>query len=393
MAHFQVPDDRKLEDTSSGLRPWPNSPVGYRLFVEGNGGGERIGVQQGEELELQLTAGKNLSIETTQAQVARNIARHSNQNPAEVLKRNPGPVSVSQPVAASDKHKFKLKAVSAGETFLNAWDGTNNKATLRVVVGNFENDPGMEVDRIARVCRGNDPLKIHALQRMLSNNNTHMNANGETPNGDNIFEQNAPSNFHAKFGNMTCGLVAKFRSDQVFENIATVTDDWYKAAIHEPLKGRISTRSDIKYKPEKVESLRKAIVAALNEKPPKAVRVGVLDNPKRMTPRNNGTFVAYDEGGHTVLIVGCDKSGTKFMYIDPWGGGSKLEYKGGIAGNKFPVACRHLGILEVTHDPARRLKASDTRPNIIQQSALTQGSFSFANGYFLEVIAAPLKLH
>jgi hypothetical protein len=36
---------------------------------------------------------------------------------------------------------------------------------------------------------------------------------------------------------------------------------------------------------------------------------------------------------------------------------------------------------------------TSTPHNIVQQSPLTQGSFSFARDNFLEVVAAPLSLH
>ena len=405
MAHFQVPDDRLLFDPASDrlpLKPWPTpgNADGFRLFVQGTTGEERIGIQRGQEVELQLTGAKDSTIETMELIDARNKATIAGGGPATQLSRfaaefsrNPGPVTVSNSDSKSDKHKFKIKALSSGATRLFARDAkSNNLASLAVVVGDFKNDSRFEVDLIANVCRGNDALKIHALQRML-NNNESLN------NDDNVFEQDAPPNARdglvADGHNMTCGLVAKQRSREVFEKLVAPVDDWYKfGVIHQPVT-RVTRRTDLKYKPEAIEAARKAIVAALHEKPPKAVRVGVVDAPTVMTPKG-GKLVAYDSGGHTVVIVGCNKAGTQFLYIDPWGAGSMMHYDGGIAAAPFKGKCIHLGIFEVAYDPQRRLsylKQSDTRPNIIRQSNLTQGTFKYSSGNFLEVVAVPFRLH
>ena len=51
MTHFQVPDDRSLNDSVNGLKPWPATPDGYRLFAGGSSGDERIGIHIGGQLE------------------------------------------------------------------------------------------------------------------------------------------------------------------------------------------------------------------------------------------------------------------------------------------------------------------------------------------------------
>ena len=178
-------------------------------------------------------------------------------------------------------------------------------------------------------------------------------------NNQNIFSQQAAPNISSdpKVGTMTCGIVARFRAEQVFPigKVLAPTADWYRVgAIHEPLSSRITNRKQVKYRPERVEALRGQIVRALTDG--NAVRVGVLDDPvtSRMTPEN-GNLVAYRAGGHTVLIVGCTNNGQEFLYIDPWTGGSMMEYQGGIAGNTFPGKCVQIGKLIVAHDPDRRV--------------------------------------
>jgi hypothetical protein len=213
-------------------------------------------------------------------------------------------------VAASDSQKFSLTADLQGVTILYATDAANNKkAELQVAVGNFEEQPDMLVDLIAQTCRGWDSLKIHALQRMLNNQYLCKDAagNDKYTNPDNIFEQNCQANFHATYLNMTCGLVAKWRGAQIFDQVAEVGDDWYKRALHEPPTKKISKRSDLKYKPERIRTLEMQIFEALRKG--KAVRVGVVDRPKDMTPEG-GSLVAYRDGGHTVLIVGAGKTAT-----------------------------------------------------------------------------------
>jgi len=296
-------------------------------------------------------------------------------------------------VATSETEKFSLTADRDGVTVLYATDAANNKrAELQVAVGNFEEEPDMLVDLISQIGRGSDSLKIHALQRMLNNQYLGKDADDKDryTNPDNIFEQNAAANFHATYLNMTCGLVAKWRGAQIFEHISEVGDDWYKRALHEPLTKKISKRSDLKYKPEKIRTLEMQIFEALRKG--KAVRLGVVDRPKDMTPEG-GSLVAYRDGGHTVLIVGASKTATwRFLYIDPWGGGSKMKYQGGIAGNKFQFECSQLGLLVSTHDPDRRVKSTDSGNNIIRQDVATQYAFSDARGNFLEVVSSPFPV-
>ena len=122
-----------------------------------------------------------------------------------------------------NKQTFIIRGNTKGHAILTAKDATGKDVAgpLHIVVGTFENDPRLAVDLIAEVGRGPDSLKIHAIQRMLFNN------------ADNIFEQNAPFNRHnnPKIGNMACGIVAKFRGDQVFGHMTTVD---YDHPYHEP---------------------------------------------------------------------------------------------------------------------------------------------------------------
>ncbi len=396
MTHFQVPGDRVFNssDKAYTLSPWPASADGYRLFVTGASGDERIGIQLGQRIDLQLTDGKGYNLETTKSLAARR-AKSPEAAVVLVALANQAPIALSDLVATTDQQKFVVSARNAGTTVLSAVDAALNvKATLQVVVGKFDNHPDMRVDLIADVCRGSDSFRIHALQRMLHNQYLGKDAhnNDRFSNGDNVFEQHATPNVSSdpKIGTMTCGLVARWRTEQVFPKILAPTADWYRVgAIHEPLSDTLTDRKQVKYRTDRIETLRGQILRALNDG--QAVRVGVLDSPIGMTPEN-GDLVAYRAGGHTLVIVGCSKDDKEFLYIDPWGGGSMMEYKGGIAGNGFPGKCCQIGKLVMAHDPDRRVKRTDVANNIIREHPGTEGSFRYSAGNYLEVVSAPFTV-
>jgi hypothetical protein len=340
------------------LKAWPVTDEGLRLYTTGNGGEEKIGLHTNQEIELELT-GTGVDSST--------VIWTSDKS---VTGLTAGP-------AIAGSIAVKVKSLGkAGKVTLIANDGTGKQIAgpLHVVVGDFKYHPGMAIDLIAKVCRGNDSLKIHALQRMLNDN------------PDNVFAQGDQSNFHAKYGGWACGIVAKYRGYEVFGHLEEVM---YSKPYHEPLRSRITKRSQVIYDPGVIWALTSRIGSSLINGLP--ARVGVLDRPDVMTPQN-GKLISYLAGGHTVLIVGCDDTLTKFLYIDPWYNGSKMKYEGGIAGNEFRVESQSIGILEVTHDANRRIKPGDTSANIIQQSRKTEGTFKFINDNFLEVVAGPWHL-
>ena len=371
IAFFGVPDDRSFDDAEGHLRPWPIAG-GTRLWAgPPDDGVQRIGIQKGKTIVLQLTGIRGGRIQI---------------NPEGPVQLKPFEGAADPAVATSDKYKFKLSAVADGLTSLSAVDAGKTQAKLDVVVGNFEKDPSMEIDLMAKIGQGDDSLKIHALQSMLNNRWTDE---GVFTVQDNLFEQNSPANFNQKFKNLTCGFVSVYRARQVF-GIPPLGagDDWYRRPIHERLHGKtLAKRDDVKYKPEKITALIAKIVAAL--KKDLAVPVAVLDDPVGMQI-DDGKLIAYNAGGHSVIIVGCNHDTNQFLYIDPWGGGSHMEYKGGIAANRVPGKCVHLGLFDVINDPDRRFKPSDISANLIRGSASTEFTFNLAKNNFLEVVSARL---
>jgi hypothetical protein len=400
-AYFQVPDDRSLQSTGSKIpSPWPASNDGYRLFVSGNSGEERIGIQLGQKIELQIVGGKDCWLVTEEWRGMRTKALAMDPDAATALATVALPelISISKGIVATDKETFVVNAVKPGATTLYAFDPSSNapKAELKVVVGNFENHPGMKVDLIANVCRGSDSLRIHALQRML-NNNTFLGVDPLTGyntfnNGDNIFEQHAAPNISPDpaIGGMSCGVVARWRTEQVFLKSLGPSFDWYiVGSIHERLRSHPTEREQVKYLSAKVEALRGNIAKALIDG--SAVRAAVVDNPTTVLIQD-GALVSYSSGGHTVVIVGCSDDSKEFLYIDPWGGGSQMEYKGGIPGAKFPGACLQIGKLMVANNPERRARPGDVGNNIIREHPDTQYTFSYGTGNYLEVVAAPFPV-
>jgi hypothetical protein len=81
---------------------------------------------------------------------------------------------------------------------------------LVVVVGEFENHPGMEVDLIADLCRGTDPVKGHAVHRMLHDN------------PENIFNENWQPIID-KRGRMACGTVCKDGAESLWGGMPRTT--------------------------------------------------------------------------------------------------------------------------------------------------------------------------
>ena len=99
---------------------------------------------------------------------------------------------------------------------------------------------------------------------------------------------------------------------------------------------------------------------------------------------SNGALQPNSSGGHFVLIVGCSDDGNKFLYVDPWYYGSKLLYKGGVAGSPSQPTnpCYFLGEFETD--------AASGRGPVLRQTRDSESSFNSAANNFLEVVAGPL---
>jgi peptidase C39-like protein len=264
---------------------------------------------------------------------------------------------------------FSIKAGAAATFHVEGQDAQGGKTNMSVYAGDFKDHPGMDIDLLAKLCRAGDALKILRVQQLLYNR------------GENIFDQNSDANLH-KFGKLMCGAVAKGRAQELFGNVSVLD---YTHPYHQPLNARhVSDRSQVKYRSAVITKVRQKIVSLLAKGTP--VRVGVLDSPIGMTTHNH-RLIAWEAGGHTVVIVGCDNQGKNFMYVDPWAGGSTLTYAGGIT---TPFKCESMGILSAQHDVTRQVGDDPIDlPNVLVQTSDTYGTFSSANGNFLELVAGP----
>ncbi len=352
MAHFQLIDDSWLRKN----KPWL-FPKGTRLFVKGDGGVEKIHVHVGQTINLELAGSSPKA-----------VSIHSSEDP-----KNPK-IKVSKLDA---QQRFTVKAEGPGTTILTGLDASGGVATspLIVVGGDVLNHTNMEIDLLANILRGPDAVRIHAIHRLLNDND------------DNIFNENWQAIID-KRGERACGTVAK-DGGQALWGVDAEAHSWRAYHIPFPVpkpprkpSAKVTDRKSVKFKEATVKRGTTAIAAWLNKGKP--VLVGVLYGPSVARPflftNKYGQIERTGLSGHTVLIVGCDKPRENFLYIDPWHGGSQLIYEGGIASDKFTEKCS-LGILGLTRDP--------DRGPILRQTTLTEGSFRTVEGTFLEVISGP----
>ena len=107
----------------------------------------------------------------------------------------------------------------------------------------------------------------------------------------------------------------------------------------------MTSRDDVKYDTDVMLRARQAIAAHVKRGNP--VMVGCAIDPKNSMLKD-GHLQATSDGGHTVLIVGCNEGATEFLYVDPYPGGSTMKYTGGIAADSYnPSKCYFLGLFKV----------------------------------------------
>jgi hypothetical protein len=222
---------------------------------------------------------------------------------------------------------FEASATGDGIAWLSCMAGGAVAGTpLGVCVGKFEHHTDMAIDMIADAFRTGDAIKIVQLQRLLDNN------------FDNLFNENSDAN-ERQWGALACGTVAKVGGIKSFSN----KTDYAYHSYHMPLK-KVESRSDVTYRPGVIAKAAAAIKAKLKTGVP--VLVGVVYNPSTAM-LSGGELEVTRGGGHTVLIVGCNDGGTKFLYIDPYPKSSHLRYEGGMSRSPFSVTCEFLGTFEI----------------------------------------------
>jgi hypothetical protein len=141
-------------------------------------------------------------------------------------------------------------------------------------------------------------------------------------------------------------------------------------------------RTDVKYDDARLKRGCQAIQKRLAKGLPSVV--GLVYSPSTVVQANRSLNETGD-GGHSVPIVGCNATGTDFLYIDVYQDGSKLKYLGGHAGRDlFPKECNYLGVFELGPDAARGCDVLRARDGTAGPSNV------FSGDQFLEVVSGPL---
>lgn len=347
MAHFQLPSSTLFLG-------------GTRLFVSGNSGTERLVLEPGKQVTLELAA------------LAPSVVPK-----VKTINGDPTVVTVSQLSGSGTKRRLTITTKKPGWANLVAEDAggkglTNPASPFLILVDHFQNHPGLTKDLIADVFRSSDAAKMHVLTRTLFNN------------WENLFNESSEANqLHwckdyakRKIKCLPCGTVSKVGASKIWKLVGY----HYKNAYYEPIpqakRNSSLVRADITYKDTRIDTACKAIQKRLQNGEPSVV--GLVYIPEKAI-RSDGSFLVTGDGGHSVPIVGCDSTATKFLYIDVFPEGSKLQYKGGHAGKTLFPECTFLGMFVI--DTSRGTK-------VLKQDVGSENFFSGPS--FLEVVSGPI---
>lgn len=336
MSHFQIPD-------------------GTRLFAEEDRN-EKIAIHLGNEIELE---------HVSHTDALGRMAPIQLDKPGVVELRLVGRPSSDRPATLA-RQRFALKAVGEGVATLSARaEGLALSSPLKVVAGEFKNHEGMVKDLLADVGRSSTPLRLFQLQRLL--NNVH----------DNIFSQFSDSNISKHRSPLACGRVAKAAGEALIGK--AVSHSYEKDSSYHQTVWKVTRRDDVDYDPGVMRRARLAIAKYVKSGRP--VVVGCAYEP-RSSMLKEGHLQATRDGGHSVLIVGCNAAATAFLYVDPFPGGSNLKYSGGIAADSYPPKCFFLGVFKV--DSLQELIG---RGPLLRKHVDKDGPW--AGDRYLEVISGP----
>lgn len=346
MAYFQLASQSRAYGTRLG---------GTRLFVSGPLDAEMILIEIGKSVTLDVAGiNGNAMPAVTQFVLPANMSEAVSRITNLLAKAQPAESDIVS--VKTSGRRITLQAIRSGNCLLRV-DGGN----LIVRTGQFQNHANMEHDLIANVFRSADPGRMHALNRMLFNNQ------------DNIFNEKSDGNT-TRWGSLACGTVSKVGGTALFYGKLNYD---YKEYYQTPIVG--NTRMNIRIDSTKLERGRNAIATRLAKGVPSIVGLIYRDSAIQ-----KGAVNVTGTGGHTVLIVGCSKDRKQFLYIDVWQGGSQLKYTGGYAGRTlFPDTCTELGLFEMQYDADRKID--------ILRSTTPGDEEVFTGTQFLEVIAGPLS--
>ncbi len=299
-------------------------PDGTRLWAEVWGEenrNEKIAIHLGNEIELEQRGLTDLSGNLADIQVDK----------AGIVQVRPlGRPSSDKPLTTSSR-RFALKAVGEGAvTISGRGEDKALSHPLKVLAGEFKYHKGMTKDLLADAGRSSDPSRLYHLQRLL--HSVH----------DNIFSQFSEANVAQHHSPLACGRVAKASGDAILGKVAS--HSYEKDSSYHKALWKVTKRDDVDYDPGVMRRATLAIAQHVRNGRP--VLVGCTYEPKTSMLKQ-GHLQATRDGGHSVLIVGCNAGGTEFLYVDPFPGGSNLKYTGGITADSYPPECFFLGVFKV----------------------------------------------
>lgn len=267
------------------------------------------------------------------------------------------------------RRKFSLKAIGEGEATLTGVDshGQVTCGPVKVFAGDFKNFKGMEKDLLADAARSTNVRRINMVQRLLNNDYSS------------IFNQGTPDNISKYKTSLACGIVAKAGGEAMIGPV--VSHSFAKDSSYHKTLWRLTRRADIEYDTKFMERIRRIIGGHLKNGKP--VLVGCVYDPKQ-TMLVQGHLQATLDGGHSVLIVGCNATYTEFLYVDPWFGGSNLKYTGGIKSEPYPQLCHYIGVFK-----SNSLEEVIGRGPVLRKHHDSTGNW--LNDRYLEVISGPTR--
>jgi len=233
----------------------------------------------------------------------------------------------------------------------------------------------MSVDLLAKLANSGDTKKLQVINSLLTNVE------------ENPFNQLSAANVKTYGeGSLACGSVIEAAVKKLWGDGVAMTYYSYHKPItldsNEATLGWDKITYDSKY----LANNRKVIKNKLTSGIP--VRVGAVYDPKPGMLAANKALQPTHDGGHFLLIVGCNDSATKFLYIDPFPGGSILKYTGGYVSKSYEEKCRFLGEFELQENTnIHTSKGLYNRGPTLRKSKATGGAPFFND---LEVMAGPI---
>jgi hypothetical protein len=229
----------------------------------------------------------------------------------------------------------EAKPGATGKTYVLAENGNPDKL-LEVYVGRVTNHQNFTVDLFAELLgRSEDPKKLLAYQRALALKNNTIPSNKNQWNSQLADQPLKQITFPAPPQQWNCGGALISFAESFLGRIINVSSSYYD-------KPKSGQQGDLlqAINSDKMQKGVNKIINHLNSKAP----VLVFASHHYPVSLQNGIVQPSNKTHYLSIIGHSNKDGKlRFLYIDPWPGGSKLTYTSGIFGNVQSV---FMGILE-----------------------------------------------